>query len=201
MSAPCLASGDVLLVIDLQRQFTDADGPLRVDGADELIAGVDALATVARARDAGVVWVRQVAREELPASPATRRHRHGADLHRGRLAELDPRLTVERADSEVSKPRQSAFYGTDLMPLLRARDARRLVLVGVTTNVCVLATALDAAARDLPVVVVGDLTAARPVTRSAGADLDARAVRETALAFIEYAAGPVADAQELVGAE
>ena len=58
------------------------------------------------------------------------------------------------------KPRVSAFYGTDLEPLLRANKVERLALAGVSTAWAVQATARDAHDRDYQVVIVEDACAA-----------------------------------------
>ncbi len=44
----------------------------------------------------------------------------------------------------MDKTRYSAFAGTNLLQLLRARDINELHLVGVCTDICVLHTAVDA---------------------------------------------------------
>jgi nicotinamidase-related amidase len=59
----------------------------------------------------------------------------------------------------VVKTRDSAFFGTDLDLWLADRDVGRLVLAGVSTESCIAATATDAYARDLHVVLVEDATA------------------------------------------
>ncbi len=59
----------------------------------------------------------------------------------------------------IVKTRDSAFHDTDLAGWLREREVDRLVLVGVSTESCVAATATDAYARDLRVVLVQDATA------------------------------------------
>ena len=59
----------------------------------------------------------------------------------------------------VVKTRDSAFSGTDLLAWLFDRDVDRLVLAGVSTESCIAATAVDAYARDLRVVLVEDATA------------------------------------------
>ena len=59
----------------------------------------------------------------------------------------------------VDKSRPSAFYGTQLEPVLTSLGIRNLVITGVTTNICVETTARDAGQRDYQVHVVSDATA------------------------------------------
>jgi nicotinamidase-related amidase len=62
-------------------------------------------------------------------------------------------------DYFVLKPRHSAFYCTALEVLLQNLGARKLVIVGFATNICVLYTAADAHMRGYDVVVPQDCTA------------------------------------------
>jgi ureidoacrylate peracid hydrolase len=74
-------------------------------------------------------------------------------------AEIVPELAPAPADMIIDKSRPSAFYGTQLEPVLTSLDVRNLVITGVTTNVCVESTARDAGQRDYHVHVVSDATA------------------------------------------
>lgn len=56
----------------------------------------------------------------------------------------------------LSKPKASAFFGTPLVSYLLRNGIDSLVMVGTTTSGCVRATAVDASANNLKVVVVED---------------------------------------------
>ena len=58
-----------------------------------------------------------------------------------------------------TKKRLSGFYPTDLEFLLRQLGVQNVVLTGTMTDACVLSTALDAANRDLRVIVPRDIVA------------------------------------------
>jgi nicotinamidase-related amidase len=62
-------------------------------------------------------------------------------------------------DACIVKVRDSAFHDTELEAWLDERGVDRLVLAGVSTESCIAATATDAYARDLRVVLVEDATA------------------------------------------
>ena len=69
-------------------------------------------------------------------------------------------VLAPRADDVCfSKLRMSAFMGTPLEVYLRSLSIETLVLCGVATNGAVLATAIEAASRDLFYVVASDATA------------------------------------------
>src|SRR5207302_724652 len=57
-------------------------------------------------------------------------------------------------------PRHSAFFATALLPLLEYLSAKRLLLAGISTNLCVLFTAHDAHMRRYPMIVLSDGCAA-----------------------------------------
>ena len=81
------------------------------------------------------------------------------------LASETPGAEITRAlqpgddDYFVLKPKHSAFFATPLEILLDHLRARRLVIVGVTGDQCVLNTAADARMRDFDVVVPADCVA------------------------------------------
>jgi ureidoacrylate peracid hydrolase len=68
--------------------------------------------------------------------------------------ELKPAPT----DIIVPKARYSGFCGTALDNILRARDIRHLVFVGIATNVCVESTIRDAYHREFFCILVADAT-------------------------------------------
>lgn len=191
-----LGPGDAVIAIDLQRRYTGGVGPLAVPDGPSLVERMSAFARSARDRGVPVIWVTREARAGRSLGPATRAAFDPA-LFEGEAAALDDRVGAEPSDVFVVKPRQSAFYATDLEVVLRTYGVRRVVLTGVTTNICVQATAQDARARDLEVVVVADLTGALPV-RVPGHEMSAEAVQAATLATIAHAIGTVCPAASLV---
>jgi nicotinamidase/pyrazinamidase len=87
-------------------------------------------------------------------------------------AELHPGLDRSRIDVIVDKGQRvdtdgySAFDGTDLERLLRERGIDEVVVVGLATDYCVRASALDAIAAGIPATI--DPTAARGVELQEG---------------------------------
>lgn len=127
-----------------------------------------AAAAVAAARAAGVrvIHVKVGFRPDLPeVSPrnavfapikASGRHQQ---LFQGARGAVHPALGPAPDDLVVTKSRVSAFTGTDLEILLRARDVETLVLFGIATSGVVLSTLTDAVDRDYRLVVIGDCCA------------------------------------------
>lgn len=86
---------------------------------------------------------------------------------RGR--EFVKQLLPKKTDYFVLKPKHSGFYSTTLETLLDHLGAKRLVITGVATNICVFFTANDAYMRDFKVTVPSDCVAANKasVTKNA----------------------------------
>ena len=80
-------------------------------------------------------------------------------------APLIEALPPERDDYNLLKPQHSAFYNTPLEVLLPQLGVDRVVLAGIATDQCILASAIDGRMRQLEVVVAGDGTAAMTATR------------------------------------
>jgi nicotinamidase-related amidase len=71
------------------------------------------------------------------------------------------RLLVPAEDDYfVLKPKHSGFFDTTLQTLLRFIGVKRLILTGLTTDMCVLFTAIDAHMRDYDIAVPADCCAA-----------------------------------------
>jgi nicotinamidase-related amidase len=156
-----------LLLVDPQRLFTDPTSPAFVPGWPAARANAGRLTAAFLARG----W------------PVLRtRHVHPADDDGGTLRWFFHRL--QRADDPWSEVDAHAVPGAAATPLVDkarlsalsvpaiAEAAGRggvLVLAGVQTHRCVLATAVDAARLGLCPVVIGDACAARPTERHAQA--------------------------------
>ena len=76
-----------------------------------------------------------------------------------------PGFEPEPDDLVVIKQRYSGFVGTELAALLRDRGIRTVVLVGLTTDVCVGSTARDAFHHEFHTVTLADCTAEQTLAR------------------------------------
>jgi nicotinamidase-related amidase len=72
---------------------------------------------------------------------------------------LAERLMPGPEDYFVLKPKHSAFFSTTLDTLLKYLQVERLILTGITGDMCVLITAVDAHMRDFEIHVPRDCTA------------------------------------------
>ena len=72
------------------------------------------------------------------------------------LVELDPRLPRRPTDTVIVKKGASAFFGTNLVPVLVARGVDTVVMCGATTSGCIRASAVDSVQNGFPTLVVRD---------------------------------------------
>jgi nicotinamidase-related amidase len=75
-------------------------------------------------------------------------------------APLVQAVPPEQDDYSILKPQHSAFYNTPLEVLLSQLEVQRVILTGIATDHCILASALGARMRRLDTVVASDGTAA-----------------------------------------
>lgn len=86
-------------------------------------------------------------------------HELGALALGSRGTEFHPDLDAASADLVIVKPRVSAFYGTNLDAVLRARRVERLIVCGVNSVWAVESTVRDAHDRDYAVFILEDACA------------------------------------------
>jgi nicotinamidase-related amidase len=94
--------------------------------------------------------------ERNAAFSALRSNPQLQQLFEGPAGAIHPALGPEPGDIVVTKHRVSAFAGTDLAMILRARGIETLVLFGLATSGVVLATLLEASDADFRLAVIGD---------------------------------------------
>jgi nicotinamidase/pyrazinamidase len=75
-------------------------------------------------------------------------------------AEVANELDRHPEDLWLPKPRFSAFFRTGLEEWLRAKGVTLCAVAGITTNFCVLTTAMDALCCDFNAVILEDCTTA-----------------------------------------
>jgi len=76
-------------------------------------------------------------------------------------AEVVDDLKPEPTDIILPKRRFSAFFKTDLDQTLRTLGMDTIVVTGMTTEVCVLMTAMDGLSHDFSVILLEDCSASR----------------------------------------
>ena len=145
-----------LLVVDMQNDFVDTQGSLRVPDAAGSIPVIAAL--LERARHAGmrVVFTQDTHRDDDPEWQIWPEHAREGSWGWQIIDELAP-LDHETV---IRKLRYDAFYDTPLDHLLRLWGVTTLVICGTLANICVHYTAASAALRWYDVVIPQDAISA-----------------------------------------
>ena len=166
-----LAHRPAVVTIDLHRGHLDpsvATLPLPAEASAALVARVVPL--LARYRDLGLPIIHVVTayreRGEIVSNPFWRFHAGRADSPRRVVGEhnldwlpgleLMPGVRGPGDRLVATKKRYDCFVGTDLELLLRSGRHDAVLLLGVNTNSCVIATAIAASVRDFAVFVVAE---------------------------------------------
>jgi nicotinamidase-related amidase len=150
-------SRSAVLVMDFQSTIVEMMGPAATAVLDRAAAVVNA----ARAGGLPVVYVVVGFRRGYPEM-STRNASFERIVQSGRFvtdtpgSDVHSALTPEPADVVIVKHRVSAFAGTDLDMILRAKSIDTLILLGISTSGVVLSTVRHAADADYQLIVVSD---------------------------------------------
>jgi len=147
------------VVVDMQRVFMEATD-WQVPALADVVAPILALV---RARPSQTLFTRFVTPATVESAPGdwqrfyTRWRSVVRDRMEAAMFDLIEPLAAFAPPAEViDKSTYSAFPSTEFLASLRRRDVDTLLLSGVETDVCVLATALDAVDCGLRVVLAAD---------------------------------------------
>jgi len=155
----------VVLVLDIQRLFTDPDGPFENKTAGKTIGALNAFLGQTRALGLPVIFSRYVLRDDLSDAGLLRGMpfvEAGQFSERASWMRLDERLEIADGDLHLQRNRPSAFFRSDLESQLSSLGADTLILTGVSVNNAISSTARDAFALDIPTLVVRECTGAAP---------------------------------------
>jgi nicotinamidase/pyrazinamidase len=157
-----------LIVVDVQNDFADAAGGLRVAGGAEVVPILNREIALARAAGALVVYTQDWHPLSTPhfAKDGGIWPVHcvagswGAELHPGLV--VDGPIVRKGANGEdgysgftMRDPMTGAESPTELETLLRDHGVDQVVVGGLATDYCVKATALDATRLGHPTAVLG----------------------------------------------
>ena len=152
--------GTALVVVDVQNDFADPSGSLCVRGGEAVVRAVNTEIARAVAGGALVAYTQDWHPEQTPHFTTHGgvwpvhcvRGTWGADLHPA-LVVADGAVTVHKGTGgedgysgfTMRDPRTGEETATGLAAILVDHDVREVVVVGLATDYCVRATALDAA--------------------------------------------------------
>ena len=167
--SPALPSAEqcALVVVDMQNAYCHPEGFFARHAADKLACArviEPCSRIVAAARGAGVPVIYAVKVSLSESVPTlsfhnTKRSGPGLMLPDSWEAAIVDGLRPAPGELVLPKLAYSAFHGTALDATLRRLGVKQLVVVGVTTSICVESTVRDAAQRGMDVYVARDASA------------------------------------------
>lgn len=188
-----------VLVIDMHRGSIDPPGTVFVPAGRGIVPALSRLLDGARRLRVPVIYVVHQIRPDGSdaANPFWSESESVGDLYPNvaeqvvgsRWTELADGIEPEPGDFVLPKKRYGAFSGNDLAFLLKNLGIETLILTGVETEICILATAFHAFNEDYRVIVASDAIA--------GLDPECEAA---ALRIIGREVGWVLTTDELLGA-
>ena len=150
-------SAAALLLIDLISDFDFPDGERLAANAEAIAPVVAALKRRARAAGIPAIYVN----DNFGRWTSDFRRLVEHCLEDGTRGRRIARMLSPAADDYfVLKPKHSGFFSTTLELLLRYLHAGRVIIAGVTTDVCVMFTANDAYMREYRLWIPADCCAA-----------------------------------------
>ena len=175
-----------LVVIDIQNFYFEG-GLLPLTGPVEAAGQAKRVLDAFRAKHLTVIHVQHVPPSVaiVDGVPADAQYR------------IRPVVAPAAGEKVITKRYANSFRETDLLDYLRAKGIRKLVIVGMQTQMCVEAASGAAADLGFEVTVVHDACATRPL-EFGGRTASAIDVHTTALATIKNGYGRVVSVDELL---
>jgi maleamate amidohydrolase len=167
-----------LIIVDLNRGFTDSASPLHCD-ADGAVEATARLLAAARQAHCPIAFTtieydesaRRVAKAFIDKVPSLLTLAPGTPW-----PQIDERIAPETGEPVLLKLFASAFFGTPLAPMLAAARCDTVIVTGASTSGCVRATAVDGVQYGYRVVVPREAVADRATRPHEAAlfDIDAK---------------------------
>jgi nicotinamidase-related amidase len=146
---------DALLVIDVLDDFAHRDGPALLESFRERHESMRQAIANAREAKSPIIYVNDDKGRWDSNAPELIRE----VCERGSGGDVVGRLVPEPGDYVLLKHRYSAFDHTALDILVKQLLTDRLIIVGATTEGCVVQTAIDARERGLKVTILASACA------------------------------------------
>ena len=199
---PIIAEKTAIIVVDMQNHFVKPGAPIGAPAALAMVPRLNGLLDLCRESKILVIYMTHILRAD--GSNAGRladvnpRIRDRKVLQEGtEMAEIYHELRPKPGDVVVNKPRYSAFYGSDLESILRPKGIDTLIISGVATSGCCLATAQDAFSRDYKIIFLSDGNATVDLPDVGWGPVPAELAQRVTLAMVACLLGQVASIGEV----
>ena len=157
---PIRPEAAALLVVDMTKSFVDAGRPMATANAQAILPRVRELVAAFRTARRPVLWIVQGHHSvEHDRGPHLSAWWPNPVLEGTDGVAMAAGLEVAPGEKVILKRRYSGFHATDLDLTLRCLAVTQVVICGIFTHVCPLATAFDAFQHDYRVYFPADATA------------------------------------------
>jgi nicotinamidase-related amidase len=165
-----------LVIIDMQRDFIEPGGFGETLGNDvsllqAIVPATQSVLHAWRKKGGLVIHTREAHRPDLADCPPAKRNRGTPVLRIGDTGPMGRILVAGEPGNQIidalapidgeiviDKPGKGAFYATGLQSMLQQRSIRKLVFMGVTTEVCVQTSMREANDRGYDSLLLEDCT-------------------------------------------
>lgn len=145
-----------LIIVDMLCDFIEEGAPMEVPAGRWIVENIAGEIRYAREKGRPIIFICQSHEKDDPDFDA--RPHYAVKGTPG--AEVIEALEPQAGDQVVLKTGYSGFFRTNLEKILDELDIDEVFITGVTTNTCVLYTAMDAVQRGFGVIVPGPCVAA-----------------------------------------
>lgn len=150
-------SRTALLLIDLQKESGTSD----VVGMADILQNSAQLLKSCRTKGIPIFYTRHINRYDgVGLANKEPVNESGEPIYyhsESESIEICDEIRPEKGDIIIDKYRYSGFYESNLELMLKSLNIKHLIIGGVLTDCCVLATALDAYYRDYQINIVKDM--------------------------------------------
>lgn len=154
-----MQSNTALLVMDMQTAILGM-----LPSSEAVIQNVSKAIEKARKNNIPVIYVAVGFRPGMPEVSANNKtfsafKERLTSVDMNEFIKIHPSLQPQDGDVSIVKRRVSAFAGSDLEVILRAKGIQHMVLTGVATSGVVLSTTREAADKDYAITILADCCA------------------------------------------
>jgi nicotinamidase-related amidase len=143
-----------VLVVDMINDFVT--GKLRLERAEKIIPTIRRLLDFARSKGIPIIYIN----DSHPTDDREFKLWGPHAIAGTEGAQIIPELKPKGGDRILKKSSYSAFFDTELNDLLQRLKATKLLLTGVSTDVCIQNTAADAFFRGYEIIVLSNCVGA-----------------------------------------
>ncbi|MBS7250614.1 MAG: cysteine hydrolase [Candidatus Freyarchaeota archaeon] len=187
-----LKKNSAVLVVDMQNDFAsrEKNTPQRWEQIKRIIPNIKTILQKARDMGIPVIYTKELHRAGGVDFGIELQFEEEHCIEGTPGAEIIEELKPQEGDYLITnKRRYSAFMGTDLQILLRGLKVENLILTGAFTDVCILATAMDARAFDYRVIIPEDAVVGTNIER-----------HQAAIKCIDYVVGHITASKNIIEA-